>query len=168
MCALTSSARTDSREEDYGQLGIAPLFTSKEFSSQKIPLTLRMRNTWTLISYLGRPSLLSRFVLLLIFWSSCPQGMNSNCSHWGCIYLLPQSELSRKLLLKFMDPWTPPPEILILLVQYGAQELLHFHWSYPGDSDAQPDLGMASPEGTGLNGERQTKLNQSPRCTLDF
>lgn len=33
-----------------------------------------------------------------------------------CIYLLPQSESSRKLLLKCMDPWTPPPEILILLV----------------------------------------------------
>lgn len=33
--------------------------------------------------------------------------------------------------------------------------------SYPGDSDAQPDLEMSSPEGTGLSGEKQTIKTES-------
>ena len=55
-------------------------------------LTLRMRNMWSLIFYLGRAQPSLSVVLLFPSWSISPQGTNSNCLPWGPIYLLPQNQ----------------------------------------------------------------------------
>ena len=51
----------------------------RSFLVGKVSLTSRMRNMWSLIFYLGRAQPPLSIVLLLIFWSFCSQGMNSNC-----------------------------------------------------------------------------------------
>ena len=65
---------------------ITPLLTSNDISSQEgvflSSLTTRMRNMWSLLFYLGRAQPPPLIVLLSIFWSFCPQGMNSNCLPW--------------------------------------------------------------------------------------
>ena len=61
---------------------ITPLLTFNELSSQEgvflSSLTTRMRNMWSLLFYLGRAQPPPLIVLLSIFWSFCPQEMNSN------------------------------------------------------------------------------------------
>ena len=66
----------------------APLLTSEKPSCTcivgKVSLTSRMRTIWFLISYLGRAQPPLSIVLLFIFWSFCPQGMDSICLPcWG-------------------------------------------------------------------------------------
>ena len=62
---------------------ITPLLTSNELSSQEgvflSSLTTRMRNMWSLLFHLGRAQPPPPIVLLSIFWSVCPQEMNSSC-----------------------------------------------------------------------------------------
>lgn len=61
-----------------------------------VSLTWRMRNTWSLISYLGRAQLPLSIVVLLIFWNFCPQGKNSDCDGH-----LPPTLICDELLLIF-------------------------------------------------------------------
>lgn len=56
---------------DITYYGVAPppFLASKELSVGKIFLTLKMRNMWSLISYLGKAQPPLLMVLLLLFWS---------------------------------------------------------------------------------------------------
>ena len=84
------SAKMDSSKEAYGQVDITyyevtlpPFLTFKEpfcaCVAGKVSLTLRMRDMWSLSLIWAGLS----FSSLLLFWSICPQGMNSSCSAWG-------------------------------------------------------------------------------------
>ena len=60
-----------------------PFWPPRSFLVRKVSLTSRMRNMWSFISYLGRAQPPLLIILLLIFWSFCPWGMNSSCLPLG-------------------------------------------------------------------------------------
>jgi len=112
-------AKLDSSEEAYGRFASLTmmwgpsLLTSEKPSCtcivRKVSLTSRMRNIWFLISYLGRAQPPLSIVLLFIFWSFCPQGMDSiclPCRGWGRGVSPPISCLtSRTGSYRATSPW---------------------------------------------------------------
>ena len=96
-----------------------------------------MRNIWSLTFYLGRAQSPLSIALLLIFWSLCPQGTNSNClvgvGAWG-EHVSPASRrhvcvLSRVCL--FCDPidCSPPESSVHGILQARIREWVAIFFS---------------------------------------
>ena len=78
--ARTAQPRWIPAKRPMGSFGITPLLTFKELSSQEgLP---DFENEKYVVSLLGRAQPPLSVVLLLIFWSFCPQRMNSS-AHLG-------------------------------------------------------------------------------------
>lgn len=57
-----------------------PFWSPRSFLDRKVPLTSRMRNMWSLLYFIwAGPIQPPLSIVLLIFWSFCPHGMNSSC-----------------------------------------------------------------------------------------
>ena len=80
MQACIAQPRWIPAKRPMGSFGITPLLTFKELSSQEgLP---DFENEKYVVSLLGRAQPPLSVVLLLIFWSFCPQRMNSS-AHLG-------------------------------------------------------------------------------------
>ena len=81
VCTCISHPRWIPVKRPMGSLTSLPFWPPRTFIDGKVSLTLRMRNMWSLIFYLGKAQ--PPLSIILLLWSFCPQGTNSSCSAWG-------------------------------------------------------------------------------------
>ena len=94
MCAHTSLSQGAFYRRGLRVISITPLWTSKEPSehapSWGVLLICRMRNTWSLVFYLGRAQPPFSIVLQFSSWRIYPrkEGLSTSCLNLTCMWNL--------------------------------------------------------------------------------